>query len=201
MSIFDFDSYASAINIIASSPEKMRQSLVQLEQNWEAQKAKEEAHTQSLLSQLAQKKTKCTKQYDEIRTVCESIGIYTLPPQQRPIPSQLYVDDALVAQNNLAKEIKTMIDDYYREQNQAKQKRRAQEKEEAIAREKEREKAAIEAKKKKEEEEKAKQEENLRILLESERERQNKEELLRKLKHLIPAGIVIIVILLILILK
>ncbi len=208
MSRFDYDAYASSLQIILASPGKMQQSLSQLEQDWNALRIKEETKTQALLAQIAQKKIVCIKQYNEIRSACEAVGVHVLPPEQHPMPSQLYVDDALATQNNLAKEIKSLIDIYNREQNQARQKQRAQEEErrkreeaEAKAREMAREKAAIEAKKKKEEEEKAEKEEILRKQLAIEKERQNKEELQRKLKRLIPAGIVIIVIILILILK
>ncbi len=201
MSSFNYKAYADAIQFIVSSPNQMDQSLKSLEQQYNLQKTSEEtkAHTNQI--QISKKKSLCLKQYDEIKQAIEAIGIHELPPQPRPIASQLFSDDALASQNNIAKEIKKLIDAYQQDVQQEQQRKRAQQAAKEKAEAEAREKAAIEAKKREEDRIKAQKEAALQQQLDSEKERKQREELQKKLKHLIPAGIALVIILVIILLN
>ena len=108
MSNFDYDVYASTVRLAIASPVQLQEKLNLLEQEYQSVKAKEEAQISLLSSQLSQKKAQCMRQYEEIRSEFEAVGLRVLPPQQRPIATQLYADDAIATQNNIAKEIKVL---------------------------------------------------------------------------------------------
>lgn len=201
MSNFDYEVYTDAIRIIISSPSKMEGALASLQQSYDSKKTSEEKKISTLRTQLQNKRAICQQQYDEIRQAIESIGIHELPSKQRPIASQLFSEDALRSQNNIAKEIKALIDDYHKEAQQEQQRKRAQQAAKEKAEAQARMNAMLEAKKREEEKDKAEKEAALQRQLEAERERKQKEELKKRLQRLIPAGIVFAIILLIILLN
>ena len=197
MKCFDYRAYVSDIKFIIAAPGNMQQSFAELKQTFDAAEAQEKNHGNNLHMKLSQKKEACSRQYDEIRKACESIGVHVLPEKQHPISSQLLTDDAVAAQNGIAAEMKTLIDAYHQELYLIKRRKLAQQQQEAAAKAQALEQAALEAKRK--EEEKTKAENNLALQrqLHEERARKRKEEMQKSLKKLIPVGIILAIILLI----
>lgn len=201
MNSFDYGTYLNAVQFITSAQEQLQQSLNHLEEEYKSSRENEEHHAQNLRLQLSQKKEACLKQYEEIRLICESLGLFVLPIQQHPIASQLFIEDAFATQNGIAKEINAQIDKHRREEQRERQAKREQQEAQAKAAAEAREKAIIAAKKREEDRIKAEKEEALRLQLEREKERQRQEELRRRLARLIPAGIIIAIVLFIMLQK
>ena len=208
MNSFDYGAYASSIQSILSAQGRLQENLAEIKKKLDSAEAKENAETNGLINQLANTRKACLNQYAGIRESLESVGVRVLPVQQRPLPSQLVVEDAVASQNKLATDIHALIDQHHRDVLQEqKQQRAKQEAEqarqaaEARAQAQARELAAIEAKKKEEERIKAEMQAALQRQLAEEKEKQQREELKKRLEKLIPAGVILAIILLILLLK
>lgn len=197
MSNFDYEAYANVVRLISASPGKIQQDLARLRREYESKREQEEQQDKERRLQLAQMKVACLEQYRDIREACEEAGVHVLPALQRPQPSQLLLDDALAAQNRLAREMDGLLDAHRRERHEEEDRRREREKAAELAREqadkdaKERERARLDALK----------QEELRQQLELERSRNNQMAFLRTLKRLRPLWIVLAIILLILLLN
>lgn len=208
MNSFDYGAYASTIQTILSAQGRLQKSLADLKKKLDSAETKEKAETNKLINQLANTKNACLNQYAGIREALESVGIRVLPAQQRPLPSQLVVEDAVASQNDMATTIRALIDKHQHDILEEQKRQRAQQEAELARQEAEaraqaqaREQAANEAKKREEERINAERQAALQRQLAEEKKKQQKEELKKRLERLIPVGLILAIILLILLLK
>ena len=182
--------------------------MAEIKKQFDSAETKEKAEINMLISELANTKKACLNQYASIRESLDSVGVHVLPAQQHPLPSQLVVEDAVASQNKIAAEVRALIDKHQRDILEEQKRKRAQQEAEiarqeaeARARAQAQKQAAIEAKKREEEKVKAEQQAALQRQLAEEKKKQQREELKKRLEKLIPAGVILAIILLILLLK
>ena len=182
--------------------------MTELKKKLDNAEAKEKADINKLSNQLLSVKKACINQYNEIREALESIDVHVLPAQQRPLPSQLVIEDAVASQKDIAASIRGLIERHQRDILEEQKRQRAQKEAELLqqeadarARAQAERQAAIEAKKREEDRINAEKQAALQKQLAEEKEKQQREELKKRLERLIPAGVIFVIILLIILLK
>ncbi len=208
MNKFDYGAYASAIQSILSSPGRLQNGVTELKKKLDNAEAKEKADINKLSNQLLSVKKACINQYNDIREALESIDVHVLPAQQRPLPSQLVIEDAVASQKDIAASIRGLIERHQRDILEEQKRQRAQKEAELLqqeadarARAQAERQAAIEAKKREEDRINAEKQAALQQQLAEEKEKQQREELKSRLEKLIPAGVILVIIIIVLLLK
>lgn len=190
MSEFNYEQYKQTIDQITSAPQILKDSLDEINAEYIKDKqSKEESYTNQI-GQLQQQEAALIQQYDSIREECTLLGYNLLPQKQRPIPCPFILKDAAKKQNDQAIKV---IDAIQNIRNNELERRREEQRK--IEKQK---KAAEEEKRRQEEIERQKQLERERLAREAEEERIRRENILKKLKKLVPLTITIIVIIIIL---